>query len=277
VDPDSSTRDQGVTSTVYEGEGDEDAPDSEGRRWVAAMRDVTGDPRWNYSWDKKGRYLLSLYPVIDDTEVRFRVHATVLDLGSLVTPRHAVVVNVHFAPGDRDPTRRDQAAAAAADSINRVRKGQYSVNGERVSGDATIITCGDFNSGPTSRPYKILNSLNTQFRNDGFNPSYTPQLLDARPVHWGSSDVSATHGSVVFRNGAWSMDGAPIDYLMYRSGSLVADHTFILDTLAMSNGVLNAHGLRKTDVTIDPDNPVDLANGRVAVDHLPIVVDFRRR
>lgn len=237
---------------------DSEAPPSEGSKWHARMTQITGGT-WHYSWDRLGRYLLSRHQIRWNKVVGRRVHASWID-----TPgTDLVVVNVHLAPGgsDRIATREGQARSAA-NFVSSVQGGGYRTSdGRTIPSDSTIVVCGDFNANLNSRVYQIM----VQTKN---------RLADQRPKHLGTGNIEATHGSVTFNGGRGSMGGLPIDFVLAR-GSRAPISGFVLNTLILPSDILERAGLRKMDVAINPNGQVNAAHGSMAVDHLPIVVDFR--
>ena len=120
-------------------------------------------------------------------------------------------------------------------------------------------------------------ALDTGFKSDSYNPSYTPQMIDVRPTHLGTDDEERTIGSVVFDGGAWEVDGSTIDFIFYRSSQLEEHNSFILNTLILDDEVLDAYSLKRADIAVNPDETVNLDNDRIGVDHLPLIADFRLR
>lgn len=252
-----------------------EAPTSEGNQWRDRMEEITGED-WEYAWDRVGRYTLSRFPVLWDDELRHRVHVAWIDLPSSVGSSDLVVVNLHLAPGNKDQTRRDQAAAAV-DFVNDVLDGGRNTSRGRIPSNATIVVCGDFNAGPTSGPYKLVESLDTRFKSQSHNSNYTPQMTDWLPTHLGTDDERATHGSVRFSNGTWDVKGSTIDHILVRSNGLRALNGFILNTLILAPEELQDIGLRQRDVAISPSGSVNMNNDSVSHDHLPIILDLGRR
>ncbi len=235
--------------------GEGPAPTSEGNKWRDRMQQITGQT-WHYAWDRVGRYLLSRNPITWNKVLGQRVHASWIDAKNLV------VINVHLAPGgaDRDQTRQNQATKAK-EFIRDVKDGGYQTSAGRITSDATIVVCGDFNAGLGSKPYNILRVDNT--------------LNDVYPKHLAAQHLTATHGTVKFSDGRASMDGGPIDFVL-TTGSLKPAADFVLNTLVLNSTQLSqAGGLKKTDVAVKPSDAVNATNGSSTVDHLPIVVDFK--
>jgi endonuclease/exonuclease/phosphatase family metal-dependent hydrolase len=256
-----------------------DTNPSEGDKWLQNLKDMTGKQNWSYSWDQEGRYLLSSYPIKWNKKLGNRVHATLIDLPSTVSATDLVVVNVHFAPGgaDRDDTRCDQAISVA-NFVNTVKSGKYAVPGGFIPSNVTIVTAGDFNAQPGSRPFKIINSLNPKFKDVNYNPSYTEQLSNLGPSHLFKSSEKKTHGSVKFTNGVGAMTGAATyDHMMWSSSNLQANNSCIINTFFIPPTALNKFALKQGDVAKDPNGNAIGPNDTIAVDHLPMLVDFSKK
>lgn len=251
--------------------GEDPAPASEGAKWVARMKSITGYQDWSYSWDARGRYLLSRHPIKWNKELKFRVHATWIDLPPGVSKSDLLVVNVHFAP-ENEGARRDQAAAVT-EFIEDVKAGTYAANGGFIPANVTIVVAGDFNAQPDSRPFKIIHALDTRFEDDAFNQGYTPQLLNVSPITLNTNSEKDTRGAVKFTGGVGDMVGKTIDHILYRSSKLKVHSSFILNTFLLDQGTLDAVGLKRGDVAVNPDEWVG-PNSNVGVDHLPLVTDF---
>lgn len=252
--------------------GDNAAPASEGDQWLARMKSITGYEDWSYSWDATGRYLLSRYPIKWSKALEFRVHATWIDLPAGVSPSDLVVVNVHFAPSNDSAQRKE--AVAVTNFINAVKAGTYSANGSLIPSNVTVVVAGDFNSQSGARPFKIIDSLDTRFKDDAFNQSYAPKLFNVSPHQLNTANEKKTHGKVQFTNGVGAMDGKIIDYIMFDSSKLEHNGSFILNTLLLDQGTLNAVGMKRADVAVSPNAAIG-ANSNVDVDHLPLITDFR--
>lgn len=162
--------------------GDDPAPASEGAQWVARMKSITGYQDWNYSWDAKGRYLLSRHP---SSGTRSSSSRACTRPGSTCPPASASRTwwwsKVHFAP-ENEGARRDEAVAVT-EFIEDVKAGTYAANGGFIPANVTIVVAGDFNSLPNSRPFKIIHALDTRFEDDAFQPGLHPAAPQREPDH----------------------------------------------------------------------------------------------
>jgi hypothetical protein len=130
---------------------------------------------------------------------------------------------------------------------------------------APIMVLGDLNIVGASDPLDTL--ITGDIRgNAAFGPDGAPDwdgtyATDAKPVHNGRGDETYT----------WRDDGSDfppgrLDFVIYTDSVLEVVHSFVLNTVTMTEEELEATGLERLDVTRGP--PVDF-------DHLPVVVDMR--
>jgi len=249
------------------------APKSEGDRWLDVMRKNTGDNSWNYSWNARGLYVLSKHPIAHTWNFSHRVMATWIRLPSSISSNDLVLVDVHLAPGNKKQTRRDQAALGIK-FLNDVRAGRAKAGSKTVPKDATLMFVGDFNSKPDSSPWNLVRSMDTGYQKDGYKNTRT-EMNDAEPRHLRTGE-RATHGNM--NSGKMVRADQTIDHAFYRTSSsdLSFERSFIPNTIAMSDQALSSNNVRKMDVAMNPDSKFDF-NKNIAVDHLPLIVDFKRR
>ncbi len=228
---------------------DDPAPESEGDAFLQHVKNFTGESDWNYSWDAKGRYLLSKYNIVWSQSVGRRTHVTWIDLPSSVSSRDLLVINVHF--------MKDSHGQETRDFIRQVRAGTY--RGANIPKDISIIVGGDFNA---SRGHARYNYI----ADEGFS--------DPIPLHIGTN-LDNTFGDSNLSGGELvGVLGNDIDFILHQSDVMDCVKSFIPNTLILDQAILDKYGLRRGDVAKDPDGNHDYINGRIACDHYPQVADF---
>jgi endonuclease/exonuclease/phosphatase family metal-dependent hydrolase len=206
-----------------------------------------------------GQFLFSRYPIIASGSPERRVHWALIDVPSSVSSTNLLAFSVHFAPGNPDSDLKE--AQAVATLVNTVVSGKHS----QIPKDVTIVVTGDFNSTPNSPPYNAVKSAIGQ--------------SDLRPFHLATPAETSTHGAVKFTGGGkWTMSpGSIYDYMFYRSGQLVVQNDFVLNTAILSDTALRSYAIQRSDGASDPRNAINTSSSTVNMDHFPIIADFRLR
>jgi endonuclease/exonuclease/phosphatase family metal-dependent hydrolase len=181
------------------------------------------------------------------------------DDGSL--PGGVLVVSAHFVSGGSDA----QIAARSVQAIRLVEAVRRTV-GELVSGGPIpVVLAGDFNAYQTDprRHLAILMTGDTAHPDTtrSLDPSGAP-LIDLLPVHNGTGSDTWT-----WRDDTQEFAPYALDRILYAGSSIVAVHSFVLNTAILSPDGLSAVGLEAGDVVLD------LHSGNY--DHLPLVADIR--
>jgi endonuclease/exonuclease/phosphatase family metal-dependent hydrolase len=176
------------------------------------------------------------------------------------------VICSHFASGgDLDDIL---LRARQADVVMRHVRDVRTLGGnlDLPSGTPFVIL-GDFNA-YDSDPARHLRTLTQgdiyDERSYGmdFDPDWDGSALrDARP----SLNGQGIH-FYTWRNDSEPFAPWALDRVIFSDSVLHLGNAFVLDTMRLAQGSLDAHGLRREDVLLDP------ASGNY--DHLPVVVDF---
>lgn len=228
--------------------------------FLKEIKSYTGKSDWEYSTDMKGRFLLSRFPIIWDSEIKSRVHATWINMPDNLSSKDMLVVNVHLRGGEKKTAQ----ANVAIDFLKSVRNGSYNHKNlpRKIPQDIPIVFAGDFNVDYNSALYKLIKSK--------------VNLTDPRPFHMGvAGNNDNTFGIVKMRQGeAVEIGKNTKDYVLYKSSSFNHINSFVMNTFTMSDKQLLDYGLEKKDVAKQPQLVKDPNNGDFACDHFPLIVDF---
>lgn len=216
---------------------------------------------WHTAADNNGRMVFSRYPIKWQKEVAVRVFGVLIDVPQSVASQDVLLLNLHLGGGT--PVSLKSAKDAAA-FLQRVLAGKV----PEVPDDVMVVVCGDFNCRSHHKPYRILRSLDPNVAAEG---ELEWVLQDAHPRHLELQE-DATIGKIDLDSDPPVMIGNRIDYVLYRPDRLDAVNSFILNTVVLDDETLERHNLIRNDVAVDPNDEV---SGKLGLDHLPLVVDFR--
>lgn len=215
------------------------------------MEKITGGTWYMAHHPDYQEFVFSRYPIDASGTPGRRIVWALIDVGNDNNRSNDVlVVSVHFVT--------DGQGNEAAELVRDVKAGKYS----QIPKDVTILVVGDFNNQPTGARYKAVQSA--------FG------LPDLRPIWLGTPNTRFTHGGLTYSNGFRApQNGNPIDYIFARtSDAYEIAKNFILSTLILDQSVLDAHGLERMDVAVNPAQ--SLSNGtNVSCDHFPLFVDLK--
>jgi len=182
-------------------------------------------------------------------------------------PRDLYVVNTHHkccGGNENEALRRKQSDAIAS----WVRDARLPGGDIDLPSGTPVVIVGDFNLVGGPQPLQTLLEGDI-FDEAAYGPDFRPDwddtpLADARPPHnaRGAEDWTWRDDTSEFAPGR-------LDFVVYTDSVLDAVHRFVLDTTTMTAEELEAAGLDKSDVLMDPERGV--------YDHLPVVVDFAFR
>jgi endonuclease/exonuclease/phosphatase family metal-dependent hydrolase len=251
--------------------GIQEVYDQTAARTEAVAEDTLGLPdAWN--WAKEGQDLVlgSRFPILDTHSIPgyadYESGAFLLDTRDALGTR-LVVVNMHppccnYPAEDGEPSRnaqRQRVVDGVAAFMRDVTagKGPFDVAAETpvvVLGDMNFV--GDAQQERTLRAGRIVNT-------DRFGEPAAPdwdgtELLDARPRH------TARPLHVTWVDPGSSFPPGRLDYAYVTDSVLEIAHEFVLSTSTMPAAALDRAGLEAGDTPS-------------ASDHLPVVIDVRRK
>jgi endonuclease/exonuclease/phosphatase family metal-dependent hydrolase len=131
-----------------------------------------------------------------------------------------------------------------------------------------FVILGDFNAYDTDPALHIQTLTGGDISNErsygvDLEPDWDGSSLeDARPSHNGAGVAFYT-----WRDDAEPFNPGALDRVFFSDSVLQMQNAFVLNTMTLSDEVLDANGLMRQDVVLDP------AHGNY--DHLPVIVDFR--
>ena len=229
-----------------------------GERWsIATGADNVIVSRFPISW--------STGYVVDGRGVRARGHVlTIVDLPDGRGGTAVLVAGTHLTSGGTAANIR--ARSFQADSlVANIRAARESVAGAT---GLPVIIAGDLNTYATDSRRHLETLLvgdisnEGRFGSDGSLDRAGIPMVDLLPAHNATGTDRWT-----WRDDTQAFEPYPLDRILYSGSSLVAVHSFVLNTSIMSAGELEAAGLAVGDVALE------LSSGDF--DHLPLVVDLR--
>ena len=234
---------------------DEAVPLDGGKRWRAAI---------GYS-----NVIVSRYPLgmIRSTTVPAGQRAqcmALVDLPNTRFLRDIYIINEHFkcCGGEQSEGKRQRQA----DSL--------------VNWSRDIRTYGGFIDLPAYTPFVVAGDFNIVGGPGPIDTVVCGDIQDEKtygadsPPDWDgtcNADLHPRHNATGSEDFTWRDDTTRfepgrLDYMIYTDSVMIAVHSFILNTTVMTQDALDAAGLRKTDVVLQPPGQFD---------HLPLVADFR--
>lgn len=214
--------------------------------------------------------ILSRYPLsmtLDKTDPPGQREQCIalVDLPDERSPVDLYVMNNHFkCCGDtaNDPQRQMQADAI----VSWIRDARTPAGKVNLPDRTAIIVCGDFNIVGGRQPLETLMTGDIQDE-QAFGPDFAPDWDDS-PM----ADAPATHNAEGGQMYTWRDDTdkwppGRLDYIIYTDSVLTAVHTFVLNTMTLSDELLRETGLDRFDSALDHVGK--------DVDHMPVVADFR--
>lgn len=192
-------------------------------------------------------------------KARGRSPAHAMALATDASGRGTYVVCAHFDSGDRGADARAQQAEAI------VRKMRTLVDGGGVRRRTPIFVLGDLNAYDSSPDFVSNLQAGRVETGRAAPPDWNGKnVIDALPSQNGRGEVFWT----------WNLEhgefpAARLDRVLFTGSVAVVAHAFVLNTTTMTDQELNAAGLQRDDVMFRASEN--------SLDHLPVVVDFRRR
>lgn len=232
---------------------------------------LPGGGKWNAckGWTNVtlSRFPLSMTLERTDPPGERELCIAMVDLPNDRFPIDLYLMNNHFkCCGDtkNDPLRQKQSDAI----VNWIRDVRTPGGKVDLPEKTALIICGDLNIVGARQPLDTLLTGDIQDE-QAFGPDLPPDWDDS-PL----SDVPATHNAESGEVYTWRDDTdqyppGRLDYVIYSDSVLTVVHSFVLDTLTMSEAMLKETGLDRLDCALD-------SVGK-KIDHLPVVVDFRAR
>jgi len=210
------------------------------------------------------RYPLSMLADRTKPEGHKSQSLALVDLPDGRYDRDIYIMNQHFAccgGADKEAKRQQQADALA----NWMRDARTQGGFIDLPQGTPIVVLGDLNIVEGPRPVETLVtgdiSDEATYGRDSPPDWDGTDNTDLHPLHNGIGPDDFT-----WRNDSDRFDPSRLDYVIYTDSVLLVVKKFILNTTTMSQAELDATGLRKLDVVLNPPGEFD---------HLPLVVDFR--
>lgn len=174
------------------------------------------------------------------------------------------LLNNHFkccGGTENDPIRQKQADAL----VNWLRDARTPGGEIDLPPNTPFILCGDFNIVGGQQP--LMTVIEGDIQDETTYGTDSLPDWDDTPL----TDLRPKHNLVDAADYTWRDDAQPyppgrLDYVVYSDSVIKPAHSFILDTMNMSDAALKEAGLQRFDVALD--------NAGVKVDHYPLVFDF---
>lgn len=187
-----------------------------------------------------------------------------VDLPDRLSDRDLYIMNEHYKCCSQrgSERKRQQQSDAVANWMHDARTAGGSID---LPHGTPMIVLGDLNLVEGPGPLKTL--LTGDIRDEKRYGSDAPpdwdgsDLTDCHPLHNGIGPNDYT-----WRQDKGRYKPARLDFVIYTDSVLTVAHEFVLNTTTMPQTALDAVGLRKFDVVLEPPG---------GFDHLPVVVDFR--
>ncbi|MGB0715817.1 MAG: endonuclease/exonuclease/phosphatase family protein [Phycisphaerae bacterium] len=242
---------------------------------LATMLDKTlpikGGSKW-HAHIGSDNVIISKYPLsmqsVDTNPPTHRRHAAALvDLPDSKYKADAYIINAHFkaSGGERNIKRRQRHADAIVAWLRDAKTEGGEID---LPKNTPMFVVGDLNVYETDPHYHLTTLVFGDIIDEAEFGADTPpdwdgsQMTDLLPVHNGEGTVNWT-----WRDDTQDFKPGDLDHIIYSDSVIEVLHSFVLNTMTMSDEELAASGLERGDIMLD------MPTGEY--DHLPMVVDFR--
>ena len=242
-------------------------PLSEGRFWSVHM---VGDNALisRYPLEQLGGELVVPfpYPQLGVPDFHYGFAAAYIDLPESTSDRDLYVITMHNKSRTGDENVRLRQVQSDA-TVRWLRNLRVEGRSESIPIFTPIVVMGDLNvvPGASMRPYETLITGDIADE-ETFGPDVELDwdgtgLVDSMPSVNGGEEFYYT-----WRNDEVDFPPSSLDRILFTDSVMSIDQKFVLDTTTMSESVLSALGMQRSDV---------LYGGNIGTyDHLPLFTDF---